>query len=157
MISKVWNFLFKSHIMTWKYNISIFMASDFLEGFIFDSDSVWVSSRFSSCAMTTQLYHMFMTAFATTKTMNTTVQTCPTTWSIASVSNSSFWMPSRTLLAIIIERHMKTQNLKWLTTSKQVGQASAFTRNTMQSLQYFQDLPSKTFQFQIVPSGIAPF
>ena len=29
--------------------------------------------------------------------------------SLRSVSNSSFWMPSRTLLAIIIERHMKTQ------------------------------------------------
>ena len=55
--------------------------------------------------------------------MNIPVQTCPTTWSsqsstisfpfhdvsLRSVSNSSFWMPSRTLLAIIIERHMKTQ------------------------------------------------
>ena len=32
--------------------------------------------------------------------------------SLRSVSNSTFWMPSRTLLAIIIERHMTTQKLQ---------------------------------------------
>ena len=86
--------------------------------------------------MTTQLYHMFMTAFATTKTMNTTVSNMskPHGQINQAQSHSLFIMPpsdllatpvseclQETLLAIIIERHMKTQNLKRLTTYKHVG------------------------------------
>ena len=106
----------------------------------------------------------WVTHATTTQNMNTPVQTCPSTQSshlqatstflhdisLRFVSNSSFWMPFRTLLAIIIEKHMKTlNNFKRLTTRKQVWQASASTQDTTQASQWFQNLP---FQDNSIPS-----
>ena len=155
MISKVWGFLFKPHIMTSKYSKSMSMASDFLEvlklvrlrfrlSFFPGSHHVPWQLNCTTCAWTHLRQWSWVIQATKTQNMDILAQTCPSTQSNQSkvtsiflhnvslrfVSNSSFWMPSRTLLAIITERQMKIlNNLKRLTTCKQVWQASAFTRH----------------------------
>ena len=172
MISKVWNFLFKSHIMTWKYNISIFMASDFLEVFIFDSDSVWVSSQvLIICHDNSIVPYVHDRICNNQKPWTQQFKHVQPHGQINQAQfNSLFIMSPSDLLATPVSECLqercspsslrdiwKLKNLKRLTTYKHVWQASAFTNLMVWALQYFQNLSSTTIQFQIVPSGIAPF
>ena len=117
--------------MTWGCNVSAIMASDSPEDFsdYLDSDSVWVSSQVLimchdniNCENTHNI--KFNISSNKTQDMHTTTQTweipqssqsrTTSTFlydvSLRSVSNSKFWMPSRTLLSPSSLRDIWQQN-----------------------------------------------
>ena len=125
------------YIMTWKCNVSTIMASDSPEDFPITYTQIPSEflPRFSSCAMTTQLYqkclckhsqpqvpcfkqqnssHVHnnsnMRNIAIKPIISRTTSTFLHDVSLRSVSNSKFWMPSRTLLSLSSLRDIWQQN-----------------------------------------------